>query len=121
MKISIFLTIFFITFPIIFSLNLTKFLKPQKFLLVDAVVNLIDKSYSYQHAKGLSVSTTSLNHKTLIKRDFISNFLQKLKTQIRYRFSDKIMTFTDVPRYHNVVFLYDYDEFRSVLHLNIHK
>lgn len=114
MKITILLTIFFITIQIIFSINLTKFYKPQHFVFVDAIVRLMENSYILNHAKGVSVSTTSSSYKDLLKRDIISKLFQQLETQIKYRFHDDDRTFTDVPRYHNVVLLKDYDDFRSV-------
>lgn len=87
-------------------------LKPQSFLLVDAVVNLMEESYIKNKAKGVSVSATSTQ--SMNKLDMVSKLFQKLETQIRYRFFDRETHFKDTPRYNNVVFLNDYKDFKYV-------
>lgn len=114
MKTSIFIILFFITIPIIFSYNLTTFLqlKPQNFVLVDAVVNIMEKTYIRHQAKGVSISTTTKNHKSLHKPDMVSKLFQNLGTEISYRFFYQEILFLNAPMFHNVIFLNDYNDFR---------
>lgn len=116
MKISVLVIFFFITIPIIVSYNFTSGLKPQKFLLVDAAVKLIEGSFVIHKAKGVSVSTTSLprNHESFQKHDMILKLFHSLETQIRYRFfhNEPVVKESSSPRYHNVIFLNNYKDFR---------
>lgn len=111
MEISVFLTLFFVSIPIILSHNLTKFLNPQRFLLVDAVVELMEESYIID-VNRFSVSATPTCTDSLHTiDDMISKLLQSLKTRIKYLFTDKEI-FRDRGSVNNVVVLYDYNDFR---------
>lgn len=112
MKILIFLILFFISIPIIFSYNLTKFLKSERFFTVDAVVKLMETSF-IPYERRLSISTTPVHKYSMYKRDMVSNFLQSLKSQIKYKLTDKEIE-KDRASFHNVIILNDYNDFRLV-------
>lgn len=112
MKISIFLILFFISIPIIFSYNLTKFLHSERFLEVEAVIKLMETTF-IPYERRLSISTTPEHNYSMRKSDMISNFLQSLKSQIKYKLTDKIIE-KDRASYHNVIILSDYNDFRLV-------
>lgn len=110
MKISILLTLFLI--PVIFSYNLTKFLEPQNELIVDAIIKIMDESI-IPKAVGVTITTTpKTNSKYLPKRDMIAVLCQRLKEKIKYRLIDQDIPSMDKPRYNNIVFLRNYEDFR---------